>query len=146
MHINSLKNQIFVVGCMLRSHAINGNEFQTPWHRWLPAKQWDAWFSNSSKSKTRLKYRKLGMLSWSGQHAVVQILSHLGQVWVYASDKPELLTTSMMVSVGNVPPLGTKLYPLPLVAFKFFSCQHRTTRVLCQFLWFSGVCLDLFMH
>ena len=31
------------------------------------------------------------------QHAVVQILSHLGQVWVYASHKPELLTTSMMV-------------------------------------------------
>ena len=31
------------------------------------------------------------------QHAVVQILPHLGQVWVYASHKPELLTTSMMV-------------------------------------------------
>ena len=32
------------------------------------------------------------------QHAVVKFLSHLGQVWVYASHKPELLTTSMMVS------------------------------------------------
>ena len=31
------------------------------------------------------------------QHVVVQILSHLGQVWVYASHKPELLTTSMIV-------------------------------------------------
>ena len=30
------------------------------------------------------------------QHAVVKFLSHLGQVWVYASHKPELLTTSMM--------------------------------------------------
>ena len=36
---------------MLRSHARNGNEFQTSGHRWLPAKQWDAWFLNSIKSK-----------------------------------------------------------------------------------------------
>ena len=54
------------------------------------------------------------------QHAVVNFLSHLGQVWVYASHKPELLTTSMMVSVGNIPPLGMK-QPLPLIAFKYFS-------------------------
>ena len=60
------KKQICVLGCMLRSHARNGNEFQTPGHRWLPAKHWDAWFSNSSNSKTRLKFMKLGMLSWSG--------------------------------------------------------------------------------
>ena len=45
------------------------------------------------------------------QHAVVKFLSHLGQVWVCASQKPELLTANMMVSVGNVPPLGTKRYP-----------------------------------
>ena len=55
------------------------------------------------------------------QHAVVQILSHLGHVWGYASHKPELLITSLMVSVGDVPPLGTKRYPLPLIAFKIFS-------------------------
>ena len=28
----------------------------------------------------------------------------------------------------------------------FFSCQHRTTGVLCEFLWFFGVRLDIFMH
>ena len=72
------------------------------------------------------------------QHAMVKFLSRLGKVWVYASHKPEVLTTSIMVSVGNVPPLGTKRYPLPLIAFKFFSCQHRTTGVLCQFSDFSG--------
>ena len=60
-----VENQIFVLGCMLRSHARNGNEFQTPGHHWLPAKHWDAWFLNSSKSKTQLKFMKLGMLSWS---------------------------------------------------------------------------------
>ena len=46
-----IKNQIFFLGGMLRSHARNGNEFQTPWHRWLSAKQWDAWFLNSIISK-----------------------------------------------------------------------------------------------
>ena len=55
------------------------------------------------------------------QHAMVKFLSHLGQVWVYASYKPELLTTSMMVSVGNAPTLGAKQYPLPLISFKLFS-------------------------
>ena len=75
----------------------------------------------SSKSKTCLKFMKLGMLSWNGtRHVVVQILSHLGQVWVYASHKPELLTTSMIVLVGNAPTLGTKRYPLPLIALNFF--------------------------
>ena len=31
-----VENQIFVLGCLLRSNARNGNEFQTPGHRWLP--------------------------------------------------------------------------------------------------------------
>ena len=131
-----VENQIFVLGCMLRSHARNGNEFQTPGHRWVPAKQWDAWFLNSSKSETRLKFMKLGMLSWSGtRHAVVNFLSHLGQVWVYASHKPELLTTSLMVSVGNVrPTFGDETISIASYCFQiFFSCQHRTTGVLCDF-------------
>ena len=29
---------------------------------------------------------------------------------------------------------------------KKFSCQHRTTRVLSQFLGYFGVRLDIFMH
>ena len=32
----------------------------------LGRKHWDTWFLNSNKSKTRLKFMKLGMLSWSG--------------------------------------------------------------------------------
>ena len=72
---------------------------------------------NSSKSKARLKFMKLGMLSWSSINRgkfFVPFEAGLG----YASHKPELLTTSRMVSVGNVPPLGTKQYPLPLIPFK----------------------------
>ena len=73
------------------------------------------------------------------QHAVVNFLSHLGQVWVYASHKPELLTTSMMVSVGNAPPLGTKRFPLPLIAFKFFSHVNIEQQECCvNFCDFSG--------
>ena len=55
------------------------------------------------------------------QHAVVQIFSHLGHIRVYASHKPELLTTSMMVFGRERPTFGMKRYPLPLIAFKFFS-------------------------
>ena len=73
------------------------------------------------------------------QHAVVNFLSHLGQVWVYASRKPELLTTSMMVSVGDAPPLGTKRYPLPLIAFKILSRVNIEQQECCvNFCDFSG--------
>ena len=71
------------------------------------------------------------------QHGVVKFLSHLGQVWVYASHKQEVLTKSMMVSVGNAPTLGAKRYPLPLIAFKFFSRvnieQHECCVIFCAF-------------
>ena len=81
---------------------------------------------------------KLGMLSWNGtRDAVVKKLSHLGQVWVYASHKPEPLTTSMMVLVGNVLPLGTKRYPLPLIAFKFFSRVKKEQQECCVNFWCS---------
>ena len=74
------------------------------------------------------------------QHAVVKNLSHLGHVWGYASHKPMVLTTSLMVSVGNIPPLGMKRYPLPLVAFNFFSCvnleQQECCVIFCDFLGF----------
>ena len=82
------------------------------------------------------------------QHAMVKILSHLGQVWVYASHRLELLITSMMVSVGNVPPLGTKRCPLPLIAFKFFSRVNLEQQECCViFCDFSGfVWMQFSMH
>ena len=33
VHENELQNQMFVLGCMLRSHSRNGNERQTSCHR-----------------------------------------------------------------------------------------------------------------
>ena len=68
-----------------------------------------------------MKFMKLSMLSW-GQHqqAVVKFLSHSGQVWVYASHKPELLTTSMMVSVER-PTFGDEMISIASYCFQFFS-------------------------
>ena len=129
---------------MLRSHARNGNEFQTPGHRWLPAKHWHAWFLNSSKSKTRLKFMKLGMLSWSGismpWYKFCLIWGRFGYILL---TNRSFSQQAWWFSIGNVPPLGTKRYPLPLIAFIFFSCEHITTGVLCEFLWFFGVRLDI---
>ena len=69
------------------------------------------------------------------QHAVVQMLSHLGQVWVYASHKPELLTKSMMVFNIERPTFRDKAISIASYCFEvFFSCQHKTTGVLCEFL------------
>ena len=58
------------------------------------------------------------------QHAVVQILPHLGQVWVYASHKLELLTTSMMVFARERPTFGDETIYIASYCFKFFSCVN----------------------
>ena len=55
------------------------------------------------------------------QHPVVQILSYLGQVWVYASQKPELVTTSMMVFGRERPTFGDETISIASYCFQFFS-------------------------
>ena len=78
------------------------------------------------------------------EHAVVNFLSHLGQVWGYASHKPELLTTSMMVFGRERPTFGDETISTASYCFQVFcSCQHRTTGVLSEFLWIFGVHLDI---
>ena len=50
-------------------------------------------------------------------------------------------------SVGNVPPLGMKRYPLPLIAFKFFSHVNIEQQECCViFCDFSGFVWTFFMH
>ena len=45
------------------------------------------------------------------------------------------------------PTFGDETISIASYCFQiFFSCQHRTTGVLCEFLLFSGVRLDIFMH
>ena len=54
------------------------------------------------------------------QHVMVTILSHLGQVWVYASHKPELLTASMMVFGRERPTFGDETISIASYCFQFF--------------------------
>ena len=73
------------------------------------------------------------------QHALVQILSHLGQVWVYASHKPELLTTSMMVFGREHPTFGDKTISIASYCFQFFSRVNIEQQECCvNFCDFSG--------
>ena len=55
------------------------------------------------------------------QHAVAQILSHLGQVWVYASHKPKPLTTRMMVFGRGRPTFVDEMISIASDCFQFFS-------------------------
>ena len=65
------------------------------------------------------------------QHAVVQILSHLGQVWVYASHKPELLTTSMMVFGRERPTFGDETISIASYCFQIFSRVNIEQQECC---------------
>ena len=55
------------------------------------------------------------------QHAVVNLFSNLGQVRVYASHKPELLTISMMVFGRERPTFGDETISIACYCFQFFS-------------------------
>ena len=73
------------------------------------------------------------------QHAVVQILSHLGQVWVYASHKPELLTRSMMVFGRERPTFGDETMSIASYCFQIFSYVNIEQQECCvNFCDFSG--------
>ena len=73
------------------------------------------------------------------QHAVVQILSHLGQVWVYASHKPELLTTSMMVFGRERPTFGDETISIASYCFQKNSRVNIEQKECCvNFCDFSG--------
>ena len=107
----------------------------------LVRKHWDSWFLNSSKSKTCLKFHE----TWHAimerhQHVVVNFLSNLGQVWVYASHKPEILTTSMMVFGRERPTFEDKTVSIASYCFQFFSHvnieQQECCVNFCEFLGF----------
>ena len=138
MHQSWLKNHMCVLGWISRSHARDGNEIQTLGHCWLSAKHWDAWFLNSSKSKIHLKFMKLGMLSWSGINMTwLNFCPIWGKFGYILLTNRSFSQQAWWFSVGNVQPLGTKRYPLPLIALKFISCvkieQHECCVNFCDF-------------
>ena len=74
------------------------------------------------------------------QHAVVQILSHLFQVLVYASHKLELLTTSMMVFGRECPTFGEETISIASYCFQKNNSrvnieQHECCVIFCDFLY-----------
>ena len=73
------------------------------------------------------------------QHAVVEILPHLGRVWVYASHKPELFTTSMMVFGRERPTFGDEIISIASYCLNFFPRVNIEQRECCViFCDFSG--------
>ena len=73
------------------------------------------------------------------QHAMVKNLSHLGQVWVYASHKPEILTTSMMVFGKERPTFGDETMSIASYCFQNISRVNIEQQECCvHFLIFQG--------
>ena len=83
---------------------------------------------------------KLGMLSWSSINMPwYKFCPILGQVWVYASHKRELLTTSMMVFCRERPTFGDEMIYIASYCFQFFSHVNIEQQECCVFFCdFSG--------
>ena len=65
------------------------------------------------------------------QHAVVNFLSHLGQVWVYASHKLELLTKIMMVFGRERPTFGDETISIASYCFQKISRVNIEKQECC---------------
>ena len=65
------------------------------------------------------------------QHAVVKFLSNLGQDWVYASHKPELLTTSRMVFGRERPTFGDEMISIASYCFQKISRVNIEQQECC---------------
>ena len=81
------------------------------------------------------------------QHVVVKVLSHFGQVWVYASPKPELLTTSMTVFGRERPTFGDETISIASYCFQKISSvnieQHECCVNFCDFSGFIWTFLGI---
>ena len=90
---------------------------------------------------------KLGMLPWSGINMHGTNFVPSGQVWVYASHKPELLTTSMMVFGRERPTFRDKTISVASYYFLNFSSVNIEQQECCVKFWnFFRVHLDIFIH
>ena len=94
-----------------------------------------------------MKFMKLGMLSWSGinmsWYKFCPIWGRCGYKLLanqsFSHNKPNGFGRERAT-------LGDETISVASSYFQFFSCQHRTTRVLCQFLGLFRVRLDIFIH
>ena len=84
---------------------------------------------------------KLGMLSWGGINMSWYKFCpiNLGQVWVYVSHKPELLTTSMMVFGRERPTFGDETISVASYYLQKISSDNIEQQECCVKFWnFSG--------
>ena len=72
------------------------------------------------------------------QHAVVKFLSRLGQVWVYASHKPELLTTSIIVFGRERATFGDEMISVASYSFQKISHVNIEQQECCVNFWDFG--------
>ena len=120
-----------------------------PWvHAYVPCKKWE-WISNtmasmiagktlrclllnSSKSKTRMKFMKLGMLSWSGINMPWYNFCPIwGRFGYMLLTNGSFSQQAWWFLVGTVSLLGTKWYPLPLIVSKFGSRVNIEQQECC---------------
>ena len=81
---------------------------------------------------------KLGMLSWSGINMPwYKFCPIWGRFGYMLLTNRSFSQQAWWFSVGNVPPLGTKRYPLPLIAFKLFSRVNIEQHECCGIFWGS---------
>ena len=140
VHKNGLQNQMFVLGSKIRSHARNENECQIPWHRRSAANIEIHGFKILVNQK--LIWNSWNLTWYHGTAATCHgknIVPFGAGVGISFSQTRASLTTSLMVSVGNVPPWGTKRYFLPLLTFKNFLVSTSNNRsVVWIFVIFWG--------
>ena len=73
------------------------------------------------------------------QHAMVKKIPIFGRFWVYASHKPELLTTSMMVFGRERPTFGDETISIASYCFQIFSRVNIEKQECCvNYCDFSG--------
>ena len=137
MHIICSKNQICVLGCILRSHARNGNECQTPCHRHSGGNIEIPGFQI-------LVNPKLVRNSWnlSCYHGAASTCRGTNFVPFGAGlgiCLPELLTTSMIVFGRERPTLGNETISIASYCFQIFSRVNIEQQECCvNFCDFSG--------
>ena len=90
---------------------------------------------------------KPGMLSWNGiRHVVVIFFVPFGAGLDISFSQTRASHNKPDGFGRERPTFGDEMVSIASYCFQNFSCQHRTTGVLCQFLEFFRVRLDIFIH
>ena len=104
----------------------------------LSRKHWDTWFLNSSKSKTRLKFMKLGMYHGVASACRGNFFVPFGAGLGISFSQTRASDNKCDGFGRERATFGDETISVSSYCFQIFSSQHRTTGVLCQFLGFSG--------